>query len=261
MIRLFNVLPAVILTAAVTLTPVGIAFAEAPSPTLTEADALGTYSTLAKRVSYTGELAEFSVDIPDGLSTAPSDSEVKEVGDGSTQWELFYGEDSTLYIDCCFHQKEGGYAGEMSAWRQSLEDGSLDMDIFGGSDLDGTEYSVVDLRYAYSEDDGTEILIGEYPWGEDTWVNVSVSGSTADMNSLREDICVMLGTFSRNAGFSAGISDDAILAADEKNSEEAADQIKVSNPTTAVAAPVTAAFAAVGAAAAMAVSAGKFKRK
>ena len=199
MFRPFKALSAVILSTSVTLTTSGIAFAEAPSTTLTEADALGTYSTPARRINYSGELAEFSVDIPDGLSPAPSNSEAKEVGDGSTQWELFYGEDSTLYIDCCLHQKEGGYAGEMSVWRQSLEDGSLDLDIFGGSDLDGTEYSVVDLRYAYSENDGTEILIGEYPLDEDTWVNISVGGSTADMSGLREDICVMLGSFSRNA--------------------------------------------------------------
>ncbi len=198
MFRPFKTLSAVILTAAVTITPVGIAFAEAPEHTLTESDAFGAYSTTAKRITYSGALAEFSVDIPDGLSPAPSDGEAKEVGDGSTQWELFYGEDSTLYIDCCFHRNEGGYAGEMSSWWQSLEDGLLDMDIFYGSDLDGTEYSVVDLRYVYSEDDGTEILIGEYPWDEDTWINISVGGSTADMSGLREDICVMLGTFSRN---------------------------------------------------------------
>lgn len=198
MIRPFKVLSAVFLTAAVSFYSVGIAFAETAQSAITESDSLGTYSTPAKRISYTGELAGFSVDIPTELSPAPSESEAKEVGDGSTQWELFYGEDSTLYIDCCFHRKDGGYDEEMSAWWQSLEDGSLDMDIFGGNDPDGNEYSVVDLRYVYSEDDGTEILIGEYPWGEDTWINISVGGSTADMSDLREDICVMLGTFSRN---------------------------------------------------------------
>ena len=198
MFRPFKTLSAVILTAAVTLTASGIAFAEAPDPTLTESDAFGAYSTTANRVSYKGEFAEFSVDIPAELAPALSDGAAKEIDDGSTQWELFYGEDSTLYIDCCFHKKEGGYAAEMSAWWQSLEDGSLDMDIFYGSDLDGTDYSVVDLRYVYSEDDGTEILIGEYPWDEDTWINISVGGSTADMSGLREDICVMLGSFSRH---------------------------------------------------------------
>lgn len=252
MFRPFKVLPAVILTAAVTLTPVGIAFAEAPSPTLTEADALGTYSTPAKRITYSGALAEFSVDIPDGLSPAPSDSEAKEVGDGSTQWELFYGEDSTLYIDCCFHQKEGGYAGEMSSWQQSLEDGSLDLDIFGGSDLDGTEYSVVDLRYVYSEDDGTQILIGEYPWDEDTWINISIGGSTADMDSLREDICVMLGTFSRN------MQSDTTSGTTEQDGQPA--DAGENSPETGAAVPVTAAFAAGGAAVVL-LFARKNKRK
>ena len=260
MFRPFKVLPAVILTAAVTLTPVGIAFAEAPSPTLTEADALGTYSTPAKRITYSGALAEFSVDIPDGLSPAPSDSEAKEVGDGSTQWELFYGEDSTLYIDCCFHQKEGGYAGEMSTWRQSLEDGSLDLDIFGGSDLDGTEYSVVDLRYAYSEDDGTEILIGEYPLDEDTWINISIGGSTANMTGLREDICVMLGSFSRNIDHLAVNNDEAASTADEKPTEGSTDQVQDPNPTSGVTVPVAAMISVTGATVLM-IATRKNKRK
>lgn len=252
MIRPFKVLSAVFLTAAVSFYSVGIAFAETAQSTITESDSLGTYSTPAKRISYTGELAGFSVDIPTELSPAPSESEAKEVGDGSTQWELFYGEDSTLYIDCCFHRKDGGYDEEMSAWWQSLEDGSLDMDIFGGNDPDGNEYSVVDLRYVYSEDDGTEILIGEYPWGEDTWINISVGGSTADMDSLQEDICVMLGTFSRN------MQSDTTSGTAEQDKQPAS--VDETVPETGAAVPVTAAFAA-GGAAVMMIATRRNKRK
>ena len=199
MFRPFKTLSAVILTAALSFTASGIAFAEAPKPTITESDALGTYSTPAKRVSYTGELAQFSVDIPEGLSPAPSEIEAKEIGDGSTQWELFFAEDISPYISVCFHRNEGGYEGEMSVWRQSSEDGSLDPEIFTGTDLDGREYSCVDLCIGISEEDVTEVIIGEYPWGEDTWINISFGAQSSVMDEYREDIFSMLGTFSRNA--------------------------------------------------------------
>lgn len=140
----------------------------------------------------------------------------------------------------------------MSAWWQSLEDGSLDMDIFGGNDPDGNEYSVVDLRYVYSEDDDTEILIGEYPWGEDTWINISVGGSTADMSDLREDICVMLGSFSRN------MQSDTTSGTAEQDGQPA--PVDETVPETGVAAPVTAALAA-GGAAVMMIATRKNKRK
>lgn len=216
MFRPFKTLSAVILTAALSFTASGIAFAEAPKPTITESDALGTYSTPAKRVSYTGELAQFSVDIPEGLSPAPSDGEAKEIGDGSTQWELFFAEDISPYISVCFHRNEGGYEGEMSVWRQSSEDGSLDLEIFTGTDLDGREYSYVDLYIGISEDDVTEVIIGEYPWGEDTWINISFGAQASVMDEYREDIFTMLGTFSRNA-VSAPENDDeiAVPAAEE----------------------------------------------
>lgn len=240
MFRSFKALSAALFAAV--LAPVSSAFAA--EPTITELQSVGTYSTAAKRVNYSGEMAQFSLDIPAELFPQITDDDTKAVGDGSVQWELFYAEDISPYIDCCFHQSEGGYEEEMSGWRELAEEGESGLEIFTRNDLNGCEFSVVDLHLGYSEENCTEIIIGEFPWGNDTWINISLGGEHSLMDEYREDIYAMFSTFSR-----AG-----------ESFTDAPDEAGKSTPETGVEIPVTAAFTAFGAAAVMAGTR-KSKRK
>lgn len=238
MSRQIKALPFILAAASITIC------AYAAEPTITEEKPVGMYSSAAKRVSYSGETAQFSLDIFGELFPEICTSEPLERDDGSIEYELFYAEDISPYISCCLHESEGGYADEMSAWQEMAEDGESKLEIFTRTDLDGSEFSIVDLHFEYSEDNCTDIIIAEYPLNNGEWLNVSYGAEHLTMDSYRDDIYAMLETFSK-----AG--DSVPKTTDEAESD---------SPNTGVGIPAAVIAAAVIAAAVMAASAGRKSR-
>ncbi len=218
--------------------------AHAAEPEIITGEPYGAYSMAATRVNYTGEKAQFSLDIPAGLDPQISDGEPQEVGDGSTQWELFYAEDISPSIECCFHQSEGGYEAEMSGWREMANDPEkYNVEITDGITLDGGEFSIVDMHFEFG-DSCDEVIIAEYPLDEGTWLNVSLGGDHSELDGYREDIYSMLKTFSKEEDTAPEASPEA-AGADR------------SSPNTGAGIPAAALISAVGAAAVMTACARK----
>lgn len=241
MYKPFKALPFILAAGAVS---VQICVAYAAEPEITEEQPVGTYSMAAKRVNYTGEKAQFSLDIPSELNPQIVGGEPQEVGDGSTQWELFYAEDISPSIECCFHQSDGGYEAEMSGWQEMAGNPEeYNVEITSGNTLDGGEFSIVDIHFEYG-DRCDEVIIAEYPLDEGTWLNVSFGAEHSVMDGYRGDIYSMLETFSKEADTAPETAPKA-AGADK------------SSPNTGVGIPAAALISAVGAAAVMTASARK----
>ena len=140
----------------------------------------------AKHIVYSGERAIFGIDISKPFNPAAVSGEPQEKGD-ATEWELFYGDDESGYVDCVFHTSESGYAGEIATW--SEVDGAV---ISEGTDLDGQEYSIVEFDLGSPD---FFYIIGEYPLDENSWISVSYGASD---EAMREHILASLKSFSRN---------------------------------------------------------------
>lgn len=178
---------AVIISAAIFTGLSATAFAE---NALTFGDPTSGSSRETKRLTYTGEKAVFSVDIPAeycGLLEL-SDGEPKEVDDGSTEWALFFGESETGYVSCAYHESEGGFEGEKSIWNE-MED----VQLFEGTDADGQPFCFAEMGlYGFSA------YIAEFPIGEDSWVNITLSFPESEMDAARDDVLTMMNTFTRD---------------------------------------------------------------
>lgn len=210
-----NIIPTIISAAIITLSAALPAFAE---DSLALGKPLFEYSAEAQRLNYTGEMGVFSVDIPIELVSEISVSEPKEIGDGSTPWELFYGSNEDIYIDCCFYRNEGGYDNEMAAW---AEVDSVEIIPVTGAGLKAA--SVVDFVI-----DDLEWLIGEYEWGEDTWINITFGADIEYMASVRDDLISMLTSFSRDVDTFRTENDT------DDNSEENFSETDKTSPDTGV---------------------------
>lgn len=171
---------AIVLLAAPCVSAEGILNKSAPS---------GRYGIEGKKIEYIGEKAAFSVDIPSGRADVIelSDSEIRTNGDGSSECDIFYGESDSGYISCVFHQSDSGFEGEAESWSESE-----DISLYNGLDADGQPYCVAEMNmYGFSA------FIGEFPIGEDTWVNITMSFPENEMDSVRDDINTMMGSFTR----------------------------------------------------------------
>lgn len=181
-----NIIPAIISASIITFSAARPAFAD---NSLFFGKPLLEYSSETQRINYIGEKAVFSVDIPMEPVPGISSCEPQDTGDGSTTWELFYGSNEDIYISCCFHQNDGGYDSEMSDWAENNS-----VEIIPVSNADFQEASVVDFVI-----DDLECLIGEYKWGEDTWINLTFGGNIEYMAPARDELISMLTSFSRDA--------------------------------------------------------------
>ena len=178
---------AVIISAAIFTGLSATAFAE---NALTLGDPTSGSSRETKRLTYTGEKAAFSVDIPAEYcgTLELSDGEPKEVGDGSTEWALFFGESETGYVSCAFHESEGGFEGEKSIWSE-MEN----VQLFEGTDADGQPFCVAEMGL-----DGFSAYLAEFPMGEDSWVNITLSFPESEMEAARDDVLTMMNNFTRD---------------------------------------------------------------
>lgn len=153
-----------------------------------EGAAHGEYSFEAKRLAYSGELCTFGIDVPaDAAVTDLAEDGPQEKGD-NLEWELLLAENETLTFSSAFHQGEGGVDGEIEAWRATASE--LGTALIPAEDADGNEFTIAEFQI-----EELSFLVGEYAWGDDTWVNVTAC--TANMSELRGDIIAMLCTFSR----------------------------------------------------------------
>lgn len=153
---------------------------------LTKTDASESYSIEAKRIEYIGEKAAFSIDVPSERAYAAelSESEIINKDDGSLECGLFYGETEKGYISCVFHQSSGGFAAEAESWSEM--DNTT---VYNGVSADGQPYCVAEMNmYGFSA------FLGEFPIGEDTWVNITMSFPESEMDAARDDIISMMGT-------------------------------------------------------------------
>lgn len=156
---------------------------------LNKSAASGEYGLEAKKIEYIGEKAAFSVDIPSERSDVIelSDSEIRTNDEGSSECDIFYGESDNGYISCAFHKSDNGFEGEADSWSESEN-----ISLYNGLDADGQPYCVAEMNmYGFSA------FIGEFPIGEDTWVNITMSFSESEMDSVRDDINTMMGSFTR----------------------------------------------------------------
>lgn len=147
------------------------------------------YGVEAKKIEYIGEYAAFSVDIPSGYADVVEllDNEFINKDDGSLEGDVFYGESENGYISCAVHESDSGFEGEVETWNE-LEDVSL----YKGSDTDGQAYCVAEMNtYGFCA------FVGEFPIGENTWVNITMSFPESEMDSVRDDINAMMSSFTR----------------------------------------------------------------
>ncbi len=154
---------------------------------LTESAASGSYGIEAKRIEYIGEKADFSVDIPSDRFDAIelSEGEIRNNDDGSLECDLFYGESENGYISCAFHQSDEGFEGEAASWS-----GTENTVLYTGISADGQPYCIAEMNmYGFSA------FIGEFPIGEDTWLNITLSFPESEMDAVRDDIKAMMNTF------------------------------------------------------------------
>ena len=154
---------------------------------ISEDSARGNYAYEAKRLAYSGELCAYGIDIPaDAAITDVTADEPTERGD-NLEWELWYAETETVMLSSAFHQGEGGVGGEIDSWRETASE--LGTALIPATDADGNEFTIAEFQI-----DDLSFLIGEYAWGDDTWVNVTAC--TRNMSEMRDDLIAMLSTFS-----------------------------------------------------------------
>ena len=154
---------------------------------ISEDSARGNYAYEAKRLAYSGELCAYGIDIPaDAAITDVTADEPTERG-GNLEWELWYAETETVMLSSAFHQGEGGVGGEIDSWRETASE--LGTALIPATDADGNEFTIAEFQI-----DDLSFLIGEYAWGDDTWVNVTAC--TRNMSEMRDDLIAMLSTFS-----------------------------------------------------------------
>ena len=183
-----NIIPAILSAAIISFSVAKPVFAENG---LTFGKPFLQYSSETQRLKYIGEMAAFSLDIPAEPVPSLSASEPQENDDGSTSWELFYGTNEEIYISCCFHRNEGGYDNEMAVWTEI--DSAKIIPI---THADSQSASVVDFVI-----DDFESLIGEYKWGEDTWINITLGGDVEHIAPVRDELIAMLASFSSDVDF------------------------------------------------------------
>ncbi len=162
------------------------------------AEPSGSYPFEAQSFTYYGELAAFSADLPafTAGSYEPGDGSSREVGDGSTEWQLFNAEWENGSISCAFHQSELGFDGEAALWREMD-----DVVQYSVKDADGMPLNVVGMSfYDYNS------YIAEMPWDDGTWINITVTVPEDKMEEYRDDMLSMFGTFTRLAPASDGQS-------------------------------------------------------
>lgn len=153
-----------------------------------EGAAHGEYSLEAKRLAYSGELCTFGIDIPaDAAVNDLAEDGPQERGD-NLEWELWLAENETMTFSSAFHQGEGGVSGEIEAWQATASE--LGTALIPATDADGSEFTIAEFQI-----EELSFLVGEYAWGDDTWVNVTAC--TGNIGELRDDIIAMLSTFSR----------------------------------------------------------------
>lgn len=146
-----------------------------------------SYCFNAERFTYSGDMAEFTVDLPVIGDYMPGDGSSREVGDGSVEWQLFNAEWELGSISCAFHRSETGFEGAAASW-------GSDIVLHSCTDSDGTVISVAELRIgSYCS------YLAEIPWGDETWINITVSVDEEKMDDYRDDMLNMFGTFSRHA--------------------------------------------------------------
>ena len=175
----------------------------------------GNYPFEAQCFTYYGEQASFSTDLPvfTADSYEPGDGSSREVGDGSTEWQLF----NTLWeggsITCAFHQSELGFDGEAAAW-ENMDD----VVQYSVKDADGMPLNVVGMSFY-----GYNSYIAEMPWDDGTWINITVTVPEDKMEEYRDDMLSMFGTFTRLDPASAGQSaeETAEITAESTETETA----------------------------------------
>lgn len=214
---------AAVIAAALSLSTYCCAYAAEAS--LTESAASDSYGMAAKRISYNGDDAQFSVDIPEFLSPEISSAEPTQYDDGSTDWELFYCEQDSLYISSVYHQSKGTFTNEVNQWKDfATIDEQSHVNVY--TNKNGTSCAVTDMHFGETDEECFEIIIGVYQIDENNWINITLGAQHNDLNEYREDINRMLTTFEFD-----NISDTA----------------DTSSPNTGVEAPIAAAIAAAGA--------------
>lgn len=162
------------------------------------AEPSGSYPFEAQSFTYYGEQAAFSADLPafTADSYEPGDGSSREVGDGSTEWQLFNALWESGSISCAFHQSELGFDGEAAAW-----DGMDGVVRYSVKDVDGMPLNVVEMSFY-----GYNSYIAEMPWDDGTWINITVTVPEDKMEEYRDDMLSMFGTFTRLDPASAGQS-------------------------------------------------------
>lgn len=176
-----------IVSSAIVLAAAPGAFAE---EALTVSEASASYGINAEKIEYSGEKAHFSLDIPSERwgEIGTSESEVRNKEDGSLEWDLFYGDSDSGYISCVFHQSDGGFQAEADSWAE-MEN----VPVYNCTDIDGQPFCVAELDLY-----GFTAFIAEFPMGEDTWVNITMSFPEDEMDAVRDDINSMMSSFTRN---------------------------------------------------------------
>ncbi len=173
----------------------------------------GSYPFEAQSFTYYGEQAAFSADLPAFIADSyePGDGSFREVGDGSTEWQLFSALWENGSITCAFHQSELGFDGEAAAW-----DGMDDVVQYSIEDADGMPLNVVGMSFY-----GYNSYIAEMPWDDGTWINVTVTVPEDKMEEYRDDMLSMFGTFTRLDPASAGQSAEETAEVTAESAETA----------------------------------------
>lgn len=203
-----------IVSSAIVLAAAPGAFAE---EALTVSEASASYGINAEKIGYSGEKAHFSLDIPSGRwgEIGASESEVRNKEEGSLEWDLFYGDSESGYVSCVFHQSDGGFQAEAASWSE-MEN----VPVYNGTDIDGQPFCVAELDLY-----GFTAFIAEFPMGEDTWVNITMSFPEDEMDTVRDDINSMMSSFARN---NASRADETQKSGENPNTGESALPMTVS---------------------------------
>lgn len=223
-----NIILAIISAAIITSTVSICAFAE---DVLNLGTAVGNYSFEALRLTYRGALTSFSVDLPADrcADMIPADGTPIEIGDGTTGYELFNGVSESEYVSGAFHEGGNGYDGEIAAWNSV--DGAV---LYDGTDADGQPFCMVrmDMLSAY---------LAEYPLEDGAWLNIMVSFPEDKMESMRDDVYNMFGTFSRstdndiNGGEAVGDTESTVPSNDKTSPKTGIEMLPLAVPLFAAA--------------------------
>lgn len=193
--------------------------------------AVGNYSFDALRLTYRGALTSFSVDLPADhcADLTISDGTFREIDDGTTEYELFYGESENGYVLSAYHEGENGYDGEIAAW------GDMEgVTLYDGTDADGQPFCMVNM-------DILPMYIAEYPLEDGTWLNITVSFPEDQMESMRDDVYNMFGTFSRstdndiNGGVAVGDTESTVPSNDKTSPKTGIEMLPLAVPLFAAA--------------------------